>query len=167
MKAFGIPILSESLKRRFQKGEITLYEAARKFYLAGWHPYVDVESTKKLLMDGNEDKEVSENEQEIAISIADRFIYIQVCDDGFDYSIYDETYRLLDGGMYDNLEKSITDTLKEILEDLILNERICGKVSRNSAVSLLNSEEFRESVAETESRQIEEYLQVLKEEGNE
>lgn len=72
MKAFDIPILSESLKRRFQKGEITLYEAACELHMAGWHPFVNVGETKKLLIDGKEEGSVEEDLKENMQKLTDR-----------------------------------------------------------------------------------------------
>ena len=39
---------------------------------------------------------------EAAYKLGDRYISIQRTDEGFDYSIYDEAYHLLDGGVLDN-----------------------------------------------------------------
>lgn len=96
--------------------------------------------------------------QEIAILVADRFICIQICEEGYDYSIYDEAYRLLDGGIYDDTAISITDALREVVEELLLDEYTCGRVQNDSSISVLDCEDFKEKVAEMEECQIEEYL---------
>ena len=70
----------------------------------------------------NPDSEVKEPEQ-MAFSINDKFVSIQTCDDGYDYSIYDANYKLLDGGVYDNTDISIHVALKDILEDIGVTER--------------------------------------------
>ena len=70
----------------------------------------------------NPDSEVKEPEQ-MAFSINDKFVSIQTCDDGYDYSIFDADYRLLDGGVYDNPDISIHVALKDILEDIGVTER--------------------------------------------
>ena len=70
----------------------------------------------------NPDSEVKEPEQ-MAFSINDKFVSIQTCDDGYDYSIFDADYRLLDGGVYDNPDISIHAALKDILEDIGVTER--------------------------------------------
>ncbi|MBQ9928169.1 MAG: nucleotidyltransferase domain-containing protein, partial [Lachnospiraceae bacterium] len=66
--------------------------------------------------------EIKEPEQ-MAFSIDDKFVSIQTCDDGYDYSIYDANYKLLDGGVYDNTDISIHVALKDILEDIGVTER--------------------------------------------
>ena len=43
----------------------------------------------------------SEQETELAFSIADRFISIQEVDGGYDYSIMGADYKEIDGGIYD------------------------------------------------------------------
>lgn len=66
--------------------------------------------------------EVKEPEQ-MAFSINDKFVSIQTCDDGYDYSIFDANYKLLDGGVYDNPDISIHAALKDILEDIGVTEQ--------------------------------------------
>lgn len=56
--------------------------------------------------------------EEIAVTIADRYVSIQTCEEGYDYSIYDKDYKLLDGGIYDNPDISIHQALHEIITDL-------------------------------------------------
>lgn len=56
--------------------------------------------------------------EELAIRIADRYISIQECEDGYDYTIYGVDYCEIDGGVYDNPEISIKGALEDILEDL-------------------------------------------------
>ena len=45
--------------------------------------------------------------EQMAFSINDKFVSIQTCVDGYDYSIFDANYKLLDGGVYDNPDISI------------------------------------------------------------
>lgn len=59
-----------------------------------------------------------ENKTELAVAIADRYISIHEVDDGYDYTIYDQNYKELDGGVYDNPDISIRDALNEIVADL-------------------------------------------------
>ena len=70
----------------------------------------------------NLSSEIKEPEQ-MAFSINDKFVSIQTCDDGYDYSIFDANYKLLDGGVYDNTDISIHVALKDILEDIGVTER--------------------------------------------
>lgn len=60
----------------------------------------------------------SEQETELAFSIADRFISIQEVDGGYDYSIMRADYKEIDGGIYDNPDVTIREALHDILEDL-------------------------------------------------
>ena len=55
---------------------------------------------------------------EAAYKLGDRYISIQRTDEGFDYSIYDEAYHLLDGGVLDNPDISIGEVLKQITDEL-------------------------------------------------
>ena len=60
----------------------------------------------------------SEQETELAFSIADRFISIQEVEGGYDYSIMGADYKEIDGGIYDNPEVTIREALDDIVEDL-------------------------------------------------
>jgi antirestriction protein ArdC/predicted nucleotidyltransferase len=60
----------------------------------------------------------SEQETELAFSIADRFISIQEVEGGYDYSIMEADYKEIDGGIYDNPDVTIREALHDILEDL-------------------------------------------------
>ena len=60
-------------------------------------------------------------ETELAFKVADRIISIQECDDGYDYSIMDENYREIDGGVYDNPDVDIRYALLDIVDDLTMH----------------------------------------------
>lgn len=60
----------------------------------------------------------SEQETELAFSIADRFISIQEVEGGYEYSIMGADYKEIDGGIYDNPDVTIREALHDILEDL-------------------------------------------------
>ena len=66
--------------------------------------------------------EVKEPEQ-MAFSIKDKFVSIQTCTEGYDYSVFDTDYKLIDGGVYDNPNISIHAALKDVLEDFGLSEQ--------------------------------------------
>ena len=66
--------------------------------------------------------EVKEPEQ-MAFSIKDKFVSIQTCTEGYDYSVFDTDYKLIDGGVYDNPDISIHAALKDVLEDFGLSEQ--------------------------------------------
>ena len=55
---------------------------------------------------------------EAAYKLGDRYISIQTTDEGFDYSIYDESYHLLDGGVIDDPDTTIKGVLDQITEEL-------------------------------------------------
>lgn len=60
----------------------------------------------------------SEQETELAFSIADCFISIQEVEGGYDYSIMGADYKEIDGGIYDNPDVTVREALHDILEDL-------------------------------------------------
>lgn len=49
----------------------------------------------------------------------DRFISIQKCTDGYDYSVYADDYKLIDGGVYDDPDISIQTALTAVCADYI------------------------------------------------
>lgn len=55
--------------------------------------------------------------EQMAFSAGHRYISIQSCTDGYDYSVFNADYRLLDGGVYDNPNISIHAALKAVMED--------------------------------------------------
>lgn len=46
-----------------------------------------------------EESETLEINDELAMAIGDRYVSMQVCDEGFEYSIFDTDYYLQDGGI--------------------------------------------------------------------
>ena len=54
---------------------------------------------------------------ELAYEVGERYFAIQRTEEGYDYSFYDEDFRLMDGGVYENDEISIEEAADEILED--------------------------------------------------
>lgn len=75
------------------------------------------DETKQVLAEMKKTLE-SEQETELAFSIADRFISIQEVEGGYDYSIMGADYKEIDGGIYDNPDVTIREALHDILEDL-------------------------------------------------
>ena len=55
--------------------------------------------------------------EELAYQVGERYFAIQVTEEGYDYSFYDEEFRLMDGGVYENGEISIEEAAEELLED--------------------------------------------------
>lgn len=58
-----------------------------------------------------------EREEELAYNIGEKYFSIQTSEEGYDYTFYDEDYLDLDGGIYENLDISITEAAKKILVD--------------------------------------------------
>ena len=95
--------------------------------------------------------EVNEPEQ-MGFSIKDKFVSIQTCTDGYDYSVFDADYKLLDGGVYDNPDISIHAALKDILEDFGLSEQ--------DERILVDYEEFMEKGEAVEREQLNERIRA-------
>ena len=67
-----------------------------------------------LTLEGKE----NEIETELAVHIADCYILMHECDEGYDYSILNEQYHLLDGGVYDNPDITIQRAMDMVIADL-------------------------------------------------
>lgn len=77
-----------------------------------------------ILLEGWANPYFALNEPEqMAFAIDDKFVSIQVCSEGYDYSILGADYKLIDGGVYDNPDISIHAALKDILEDMGVSEQ--------------------------------------------
>lgn len=57
------------------------------------------------------------NQEEVAYRIGDQYFAIQVATEGYDYSFYDKEYKLMDGGILDDLDISMREAIQDILED--------------------------------------------------
>ena len=53
----------------------------------------------------------------------DRILAIQTCDDGYDYTLFDENYNEIDGGQVDNPDMSMIEVRTDILESFNLAHR--------------------------------------------
>lgn len=62
---------------------------------------------------------------ELAYSIDDgnMFVGIHRCDDGYDFSVYDSDYSVIDGGVYDNPDISIYSAFKNVSDDYLPETR--------------------------------------------
>lgn len=94
--------------------------------------------------------------EELTVSIADRYISIQTCTDGYDYSIYDEGYRLLDGGIYDNPDISIREALHEIITDVkeTMLDSQAGAYFQEDEAAAIDYDELQEKVELREQEEI-------------
>lgn len=46
---------------------------------------------------------------------ADCYLGVQTCDEGYDYTIYDDNFRLVDGGQIDKPDAAFENIIREIL----------------------------------------------------
>ena len=100
----------------------TLYEQGKMEKLMPTANQKHIEENVPITEWDNPYFEVKEPEQ-MAFSIKDKFVSIQTCTEGYDYSVFDTDYRLIDSGVYDNPDISIHAALKDVLEDFGLSEQ--------------------------------------------
>lgn len=83
------------------------------------------------------------HDMEIAYRLesAGRYFAIQTVSDGYDYTFYDNQFRELDGGVYDNPDV----TLAEAMEDILGDEGLSG-----ADCKVMDFEELQEKVGEAE-----------------
>ena len=85
------------------------------------------------------------------LEAAGRYFSIQTVSEGYDYTFYDNRFRELDGGVYDNPEISIREAVEELLEDNGLHLENCHVVSWDEfidKVSEIAQADLLEKVAE-------------------
>ena len=116
-----------------------------------------------LTLEGKE----NEIEMELAVHIADRYILMHECEEGYDYSILDEQYHLLDGGVYDNPDITIQRAMDMVIADLkeprfsavteqyYRDEFLQGEVYAGSEAEIVDFEELSEKAEEVEQADLE------------
>ena len=116
-----------------------------------------------LTLEGKE----NEIQTELAVHIADRYILMHECDEGYDYSILNEQYHLLDGGVYDNQDITIQRAMDMVIADLqeprfssvteqyYRDEYLQGEVYAGSEVEIVDYEELSEKAEEVERADLE------------
>ena len=116
-----------------------------------------------LTLEGKE----NEIQTELAVHIADCYILMHECDEGYDYSILNEQYHLLDGGVYDNPDITIQRAMDMVIADLkeprfssvteqyYRDEYLQGEVYAGSEVGLVDYEELSEKAEEVERADLE------------
>ena len=116
-----------------------------------------------LILEGKE----NEIQTELAVHIADRYILMHECDDGYDYSILNEQYYLLDGGVYDNPDITIQRAMDMVIADLkeprfsavteqyYRDEYLQGEVYAGSEVEIVDYEKLSEKAEEAERADLE------------
>lgn len=92
------------------------------------------------------------NECELAYQIEDRIIVIQECEDGYDYTIMDDNYREIDGGVYDNPDIDIHTALMDIVEDIKDNPDTNGVKGKITKDSKLIPMDYEDTVSKAEDR---------------
>ena len=100
----------------------TLYEQGKMEKLMPTANQKHIEENVPITEWDNPYFEVKEPDQ-MAFSIKDKYVSIQTCTEGYDYSVFDADYKLIDGGVYDNPDISIHAALKDVLEDFGLSEQ--------------------------------------------
>lgn len=78
---------------------------------------------------------------ELAYQYGSWYLYIQTCEEGYDYSIYDESYRLYADGVYDDAEIDIAEVADILLKDM---ENELDNLS-GAAVDVVNPEFLAEA----------------------
>lgn len=100
----------------------TLYEQGKMEKLMPTANQKHIEENVPITEWDNPYFEVKEPDQ-MAFSIKDKYVSIQTCTEGYDYSVFDADYKLINGGVYDNPDISIHAALKDILEEFGLSEQ--------------------------------------------
>ena len=129
----------------------TLYEQGKMEKLMPTANQKHIEENVPIMEWDNPYFEVKEPDQ-MAFSIKDKYVSIQTCTGGYDYSVFDADYRLIDGGVYDNPDISIYAALKDVLEDFGLSEQ--------DKRILVDYEELMEKTEAVEREQLNERIQA-------
>ena len=116
-----------------------------------------------LILEGKE----NEIQTELAVHIADRYILMHECDEGYDYSILNEQYHFLDGGVYDNPDITIQRAMDMVIADLkeprfsavteqyYRDEFLQGEVYAGSEAEIVDFVELSEKAEEVEQADLE------------
>lgn len=70
----------------------------------------------------------------------DRILAVQTCEDGYDYTLFDEHYNEIDGGQVDNPDMSMIEVRQDILESFHLAHRELRAISRLGRHFVMTSE---------------------------
>lgn len=107
----------------------------------GWKNPEIIAATERI------DEALDLHEAQIAYRIGEQYFTIQHRSEGFDYSFYDESYHLMDGGVLDNPDYTIREAIDELLEDDNLTFEEC---------EVINYDELMEQVEAVEEKEIQE-----------
>lgn len=87
----------------------------------------------------------------LALDTGNKYFTIHESEDGYDYSIYDKQYNLLDGGVYDDNERNFYEVVNEIMID-----EWGISISSIKEIEVLNYDAFTDLVEELETIKLEE-----------
>ena len=102
-------------------------------YIAGWSSGKELDELKSSMMtirktaseiisDMNTEIAMSQrsleetlDKEELALQVGDKYLAIQKCDEGYDYTFYDSNYHGLDGGVIENKDAPIAIVAAEVI----------------------------------------------------
>lgn len=56
-------------------------------------------------------------DQSAAYRLEQGYFFVQVCEDGYDFTVYDKSYQEFDGGQMDNPELTLAEATAELLQE--------------------------------------------------
>ena len=148
-------------------------------YIAGWSSGRDtkelrssmdtIRRTASELITGIEEQlqELQRNREVSQEQTKESILLMHECDEGYDYSILNEQYHLLDGGVYDNPDITIQRAMDMVIADLkeprfsavteqyYRDEFLQGEVYAGSEAEIVDFEELSEKAEEVEQADLE------------
>jgi hypothetical protein len=115
-------------------------------YIAGIHWLAsDVKEIEPEVM-GSIKEAIAMNENPIALYVGENYLTIQPTENGQEYTFYDKNFSELDGGIYDDFDWTIQDTLNDLVEAGELDTLAC---------EVIDYEDFMERVETVEQEKFE------------
>lgn len=112
---------------------------------ADWAYYVDDIGFKEVSLEFLIDIE------EYAAQAENRYVLIQRTDDGWEYSICDKDFGLLDGGVLENEEYCLREALHDILQECLNDDFLKGGMMGETAIERVDIEWVMERMEEAEN----------------
>ena len=91
---------------------------------------------------------------EIAFKVLNRYVCVQNCEDGYDYSIFREDFSLEDGGIFDDSNATMMQVIREILADILIDEFLKGNVINTSKIIKVDYDTILEKNLLVETRRV-------------
>lgn len=92
---------------------------------------------------------------EFAVQVENRVFIIQKRrDGGWDYSILDQEFNLLDGGVLENAELSLREALNEIIQDSMNDDFLKGEMNGDTEIERVDFEWAMEQMEQSEKAKI-------------